>query len=145
MQIQSANSKTINPVVNTLFVGKPNMHTSVQQGSMSHASFSAKTFQLQTSTMRRTRWIAHVSTSTKLKASHKLVLNISPSKTLSAFDVIERLLFAKTCDCIYSDEVLPLHQIRMLKQMAMFSGTELEFICDSVEFNVSQSDELEKA
>jgi len=95
--------------------------------------------------LRKNRWVAHVSIKTKLAACHRLVLNITPTATASAFDIIERLLFAKTCAAIYCDEVLPMHQIKMLKQMAMFSGTEITFIADKVEFNSMQSDDLEKA
>ncbi len=95
--------------------------------------------------LRKSRWVAHVSLKTKLAASHRLVLNIKPTSTASAFDIIERLLFAKTCAAIFCDEVLPLHQVKMLKQMAMFSGTEVTFIADKVEFNSMQSEDLEKA
>lgn len=103
------------------------------------------TFQLQTASLRKSRWVAHVSSKTKLMASHKLVLNVKPTAALSSFDIIERLLFAKTCETIFSDVSLPLHQIRMLKQMAMFSGTELIFVADTAAFNMSQGIELEKA
>ena len=95
--------------------------------------------------LRSGRWVTHVSVKTKLAASHRLVLNIKPTGTSSAFDIIERLLFAKTCAAIFCDETLPLHQVKMLKQMAMFSGTEVSFIADKVEFNSMQVDDLEKA
>jgi len=91
------------------------------------------------------RWVAHVSVNTKLAASHRLVLNIKPNELASAFDIIERLLFAKTCAEIFCDHTLTLHQVEMLKQMAMFSGTEVTFIADKVEFNSMQSADLEKA
>lgn len=102
-------------------------------------------FQLQKSNIRKSRWVAHVSCKTKLAASHKLVLNIKPTQTSSAFDILERLLFSKTCAVIYSDETLPLHQVQMLKQMAIFSGTEVIFIADKIEFNLLQLNDLEKA
>jgi|GEM_PF-2085292 hypothetical protein len=102
-------------------------------------------FQLQKSNIRKRRWVAHVSYKTKLAASHRLVLNIKPTQTSSAFDILERLLFSKTCAAIYSDETLPLHQVQMLKQMAIFSGTEVIFIADKVEFNLLRLDDLEKA
>ena len=95
--------------------------------------------------LRKSRWVAHVSVKTKLAASHRLVLNIKPTATASAFDIIERLLFAKTCAAIFCDEILPLHQVKMLKQMAMFSGTEVTFIADKAEFNSMQAGDLEKA
>lgn len=106
---------------------------------------SQLSFAIQKSNIRKTRWVSHVSSATTLTASHKLVLNIKPTKRLSAFDIIERLLFSKTCGLIYSDESLPLHQVQMLKQMAMFSGTDLIFIADKAEFNLMQSGDLEKA
>jgi hypothetical protein len=95
--------------------------------------------------LRKSRWVAHVSVKTKLAASHRLVLNIKPTASASAFDIIERLLFAKTCAAIFCDETLPLHQVKMLKQMAMFSGTEVSFIADKAEFNSMQAVDLEKA
>ena len=131
--------------VNSMLANGARMMADTKQSSLRKAVFSKTAFQLQAPTQRKNRWIAHVSSTTKLKATHMLVLNVSLSEKLSAFDVIERLLFAKTCDCIYSDEVLPIHQIKMLKQMAMFSGTELVFISDRLDFNLSQSNELEKA
>ena len=103
------------------------------------------TFQLQTNLRNTRRWVAHVSSLTTLKSSHRLVLNVKPTEALSSFDIIERLLFAKTCETIFSDASLPLHQIRMLKQMAMFSGTEIVFVADMSDFNANQSIELEKA
>jgi hypothetical protein len=118
------------------------VNTSIAHKAAINASAA---FQLQTSTIKDVRWVCHVSSKTKLKASHKLVLNIKPSESFSTFDIIERLLFSKTCDFIYSDEQLPLHQVQMLKQMAIFSGTELAFISDKVEFNLSQTDILEEA
>lgn len=95
--------------------------------------------------LRKNRWVAHVSVKTKLAASHRLVLNIKPTAIVSAFDIIERLLFAKTCAAIFCDETLPLHQVKMLKQMGMFSGTEITFIADKADFNSMQADDLEKA
>ncbi|MFT6330089.1 MAG: hypothetical protein ACJAYN_002027 [Bermanella sp.] len=120
---------------------EPNNQNDLLGVSFTHHS----AFQLQKSNIRKSRWIAHVSCKTKLAASHKLVLNIKPTQTASAFDILERLLFSKTCAVIYSDERLPLHQVQMLKQMAIFSGTEVIFIADKVEFNLLQLDDLEKA
>jgi hypothetical protein len=100
---------------------------------------------LQKSNISTSRWVAHVSSKTKLAASHELALNIKPTHSFSAFDILERLLFSKTCAVIYTDEVLPLHKVKMLKQMAMFSGTEVIFIADRFEFNSMQSGDLEKA
>ncbi|MFT5276960.1 MAG: hypothetical protein ACI97K_000885 [Glaciecola sp.] len=102
-------------------------------------------FELQPTQPKKSRWAAHVSLNTKLSSNDVLVLNVKPTKTMSCFDIIERLLFAKTCDVIYTDEALPLHQVRMLKQMSLFSGTEIVFISDSSEFNHLHSDDLEKA
>jgi len=102
-------------------------------------------FQLESSPVRKKRWLCHVSSTTKLKSKSKLVLNVKPTSSLNSFDVIERLLFAKTCELIYSDDTFPLHQVKMLKQMAMFSGTEIVFIADKIAFNNESMTELEKA
>lgn len=95
--------------------------------------------------LQESRWVAHVSVKTKLAASHRLVLNIKPTVTVSAFDIIERLLFAKTCAAIFCDEALPLYQVKMLKQIAIFSGIEVTFIANKPEFNLMQADNLDKA
>jgi hypothetical protein len=92
-------------------------------------------FQLQNSNIKTSRWVAHVSSKTKLVATHQLALNIKPTHSVTAFDILERLLFSKTCAIIYTDEVLPLHKMEMLKHMAIFSGTEVIFIADNVKFN----------
>lgn len=94
---------------------------------------------------RESLWVAHVSVKTKLASSHRLVLNIKPTATVSAFDIIERLLFAKTCAAIFCDEALPLQQVKMLKQIAIFGGIEVTFIANKPEFNSMQADDLEKA
>ncbi|MFT7260327.1 MAG: hypothetical protein ACI9MS_002195 [Glaciecola sp.] len=139
-QAAGTSSLTNTSLVNSRFI------SSTDQDELLGVSFNNHSaFQLKKSNIRTSRWIAHVSSKTKLAASHKLALNIKPTHSFTAFDILERLLFSKTCAVIYTDEVLPLHKMKMLKNMAMFSGTEVVFIADKFEFNLMQSGDLEKA
>jgi len=147
MQTQSYNNQVAgsSSLTNSSMVSS-NFTKETDQDDLLGVSFTSHSaFQLQKSNIRRKRWVAHVSSKTKLAATHKLVLNIKPTQTSPAFDILERLLFSKTCAVIYTDQTLPLHKVKMLKQMAMFSGTEVIFIADMAEFNAIQSDGLEKA
>lgn len=139
-QAAGNSSLTNSSLVNSGFINPTDQDNLLGVSFTSHS-----TFQLQKSNIRKSRWVAHVSSKTKLTASHKLALNIKPTQSSSAFDILERLLFSKTCAVIYTDEVLPLHKVKMLKQMAVFSGTEVVFIADQFEFNSMQSGDLEKA
>ncbi|MEQ3658484.1 MAG: hypothetical protein ABNH21_05955 [Glaciecola sp.] len=91
------------------------------------------------------RWVAHVSDKTQLVSAEELVLQLSPTASLNAFDIIEKLLFAKTCRIIHTDAQFSLNQIAFLKEMALFSGTDLVFIGDKERFNRKQMLSLEKA
>jgi hypothetical protein len=102
-------------------------------------------FNLHSTLLKRQRWTAHVSSSTKLISTKALVLNVKPTATMTCFDIIKRLLFAKNCDVIYTDHAIPLHQVSMLKQMSLFSGTDIIFIHDTNDFNRHYSIDLEKA
>ena len=133
MQTQSFDSQFDNTFDATI-----NSRISNRSDSQAQAN-TQSSFEFQTPHNRMQRWVCHVSSKTKLKATHKQVMNVKPNTKMSPFDIIERLLFSKTCDVIYSDETLPLHQVKMLKQMAMFSGTDIEFISDRSYFNMSQS------
>jgi hypothetical protein len=147
MQTQYVNKRVLgNSLVTTSSTVDASLIESNNQDDLLGVSFTNHSaFQLQKSNIRKSRWVAHVSCNTKLASSRKLVLNIKPTQTTSAFDILERLLFSKTCAVIYSDETLPLHQVQMLKQMASFSGTEVIFIANKTEFNLLQLDDLEKA
>lgn len=127
----SVNSKTFPSGIVTSTLVKSNAHHS--------------TFELANEPAKRQRWIAHVSASSRLISDQDLVLHIKPSAVKTAFDIIERVLFAKTCKSIHTDESFTLHQVRMLKQMAMFSGTEIVFISDKNDFNHLHANDLEKA
>jgi hypothetical protein len=147
MQVQSySNQATGNSSLTNSSLVNSSFINPTDQDDLLGVSFTMHSaFQLQKSNISTSRWVAHVSSKTKLTASHKLALNIKPTHSFSAFDILERLLFSKTCAVIYTDEVLPLHKVKMLKQMAMFSGTEVIFIADRFEFNSMQSGGLEKA
>ncbi|MFQ3207589.1 MAG: hypothetical protein ACI9IT_001747, partial [Glaciecola sp.] len=128
-QAAGNSSLTNSSLVDSRFINPTDQDNLLGVSFTSHSAF-----QLQKSNIRKSRWVAHVSSKTKLAASHKLALNIKPTHTFSAFNILERLLFSKTCAVIYTDEVLPLYKVRMLKNMAMFSGTEVIFIADKFEF-----------
>lgn len=113
--------------------------------SLAVSNMYSSVFELQSTGLKKARWIANVSASSRLSSNIALVLNVKPTQSMSCFDIIERLLFAKNCDVIYTDQTLPLHQISMLKQMSLFSGTDIVFISDRREFNRRYSDDLEKA
>ena len=91
------------------------------------------------------RWVAHVSDKTQLVSDEELVLQLSPTVSFNAFDIIEKLLFAKTCRIIHTDAVLSLNQIAFLQEMALFSGTDLVFIGNKDMFNRKQMFSLEEA
>jgi hypothetical protein len=147
MQTQPYNSQAagISSLTSTSMVNARFSSPTDQDDLLGISFTSHSAFQLQNSHTRKSRWVAHVSSKTKLAAPHQLALNIKPTHTFTVFDILERLLFSKTCAVIYTDEALPLHKMKMLKNMAMFSGTEVIFIADKFEFNLVQSGDLEKA
>ena len=122
-----------NTVMQLHFGSLPDLNNKASSQSQNSASNSSK------------RWVAHVSDKTQLVSSEELVLQLRPSTSFNAFDIIEKLLFAKTCRIIHTDADLSLNQIAFLKEMALFSGTDLVFIGDRAQFNRRQMVALEKA
>jgi hypothetical protein len=93
---------------------------------------------LKTTHKNLQRWTALVSCTHNMSSDSTSVLHVRPNHKHTAFDIVEKLLFAKTCAVIHITESLSLHQVDRLKQMALFSGTELNFIGDTRIFNQEQ-------
>ncbi|MBT1449562.1 hypothetical protein KJ365_01600 [Glaciecola sp. XM2] len=71
------------------------------------------------------RWLCCVAEHVKFAKTVDGGLNVRPSKTLSQYELMVKLLKAETCDVIYFDCHLSAAQIGILKMLQMFSGTQL--------------------
>ena len=80
MQTQSFDSQFDNT-----FDARINSRISNRSDSQAQAN-TQSSFEFQTPHNRMQRWVCHVSSKTKLKATHKQVMNVKPNTKMSPFD-----------------------------------------------------------